>query len=176
MKDYSDFNKYDKLTVDISNAVAEDILPCYKSLGWELSSRIYKKNKSSYCFYRKHSIANKDRLQLLQVYMENTVNQLSAYAKREHIKSITLFASATFLSFLIIVAGILLATQKNLVAYGIVIGVLGLIIHCLLALLAKKLYLKEEKKFAKIKEHAIFEINKVNGEALALIGGEDEQV
>lgn len=176
--DYSDYNKYDKLSVVINSSVAEDILPCYKALGWKLASRRQDKlyhNTEHFDFYRPHKIESKDRLQLLQVYMEETVNYLAQKAKIMHLKSVLTCVGLVFVTIALIVGGaILLTSVKNLVILGIVLCVFGLINAVTLAFLTRKLYLNEEVSFAKIKKYAVGELNKIYNFAAAITGEGNE--
>ena len=177
---FSDYHKYDKLSVIIYNDVAEDILPCYKALGWKLYARkwgkLYRKTKL-YEFYREHKIKNKDKLQLLQVYMEDTVNILAHKAKKEHTKSVTLSVVSSLLSLGLIGGGIAVALAiPKLVILGIVMGVLGVSAFVGSAFLVKSIYKKEELKFAKIKKESVGALNKIYNLATALTEVEDGQI
>lgn len=71
------FFKDDKLSVAIKADVAEEIKGAYCALGWELKEEYDDKRYGDLVhmdFTRPHLIAEKDRLQLLQVRLEVAVN------------------------------------------------------------------------------------------------------
>lgn len=90
-----DFKNYDYLTISVKTAQLDRILECYLSLGWR---EVKREDDREYCdmkyiaLRRPHKVPDKDRLQLLQVRMENNVNAVSAINARKHAKSGAFFA------------------------------------------------------------------------------------
>lgn len=85
-----DYKNYDYLSVSVRNDQFERILSCYNTLGWRVvkheGDRQYY-NMKFVVFRRPHKIENKDRLQYLQVRMENTINSISVIAFKRHRRS-----------------------------------------------------------------------------------------
>ena len=85
-----DYNNYDHLAVSVKSDQLNRILQCYRALGWTevetADDRDYY-NMKYVRLVRPHKIANKDRLQYLQVRMETAINSLVEINNRAHIKS-----------------------------------------------------------------------------------------
>lgn len=85
-----DYNNYDYLAVSVKSDQLNRILHCYRSLGWTevktVDDREYY-NMKYVRLRRPHKIANKDRLQYLQVRMEGAINSLVEIVNRAHLKS-----------------------------------------------------------------------------------------
>lgn len=85
-----DYKNYDYLSVSVRNDQFERILSCYNALGWRVvrheGDRQYY-NMKFVVFRRPHKIENKDRLQYLQVRMENAINSISVVAFKRHRRS-----------------------------------------------------------------------------------------
>ncbi len=85
-----DYNNYDYLAVSVKSDQLNRILHCYRALGWTevktVDDREYY-NMKYVRLRRPHKIANKDRLQYLQVRMEGAINSLVEIVNRAHLKS-----------------------------------------------------------------------------------------
>ena len=85
-----DYNNYDYLAVSVKSDQLNRILHCYRALGWTevktVDDREYY-NMKYVRLRRPHKIANKDRLQYLQVRMEGAINSLVEMVNRAHLKS-----------------------------------------------------------------------------------------
>lgn len=85
-----DYNNYDYLAVLVKSDQLNRILHCYRALGWTevktVDDREYY-NMKYVRLRRPHKIANKDRLQYLQVRMEGAINSLVEIVNRAHLKS-----------------------------------------------------------------------------------------
>ena len=85
-----DYNIYDFLAVSVKSDQLNRILHCYRALGWTevktVDDREYY-NMKYVRLRRPHKIANKDRLQYLQVRMEGAINSLVEIVNRAHLKS-----------------------------------------------------------------------------------------
>ncbi len=90
-----DYNNYDYLSVSVKSDQLGRILQGYRALGWT-----EEKTEDDRQYYdmkyvrlrRPHKIANKDRLQYLQVRMERSINSLVEITKRAHLRSTSLGA------------------------------------------------------------------------------------
>lgn len=104
-----DHTNYDYLSVSVKNDQLERILSCYAALGWRVVKREGDRqyyNMKFVVFRRPHKIENKDRLQYLQVRMENALNNMSAIVFKRHRKSAALFAVLMLLSLGLIALGL----------------------------------------------------------------------
>lgn len=104
-----DHNNYDYLAVSVKSDQLSRILHCYRALGWteiktEEDRQYYDMNYVR--LRRPHRIANKDRLQYLQVRMENSINSLVAITNRAHIKSNGIAAAGTLATLAIAALGL----------------------------------------------------------------------
>ncbi len=107
-----DYNNYDYLAVSVSSDQLSRILHCYRSLGWteiktEDDRRYY--NMKYVRLRRPHKIENKDRLQYLQVRMEEAINSLVRISKRVHAKSNFLIAFFSLCAAALLIVGLWLA-------------------------------------------------------------------
>lgn len=85
-----DYTNYDYLSVSVNTAHLERVLSCYKLLGWKEMRREDDRQYADMKYlalYRRHKIANKDRLQYLQVRMETVINRFSYLQRSSHVKS-----------------------------------------------------------------------------------------
>lgn len=85
-----DYTNYDYLSVSVNTVHLERVLSCYKLLGWKEMRREDDRQYADMKYlalYRRHKIANKDRLQYLQVRMETVINRFSYLQRRSHAKS-----------------------------------------------------------------------------------------
>lgn len=97
-----DYNKYDYLAVSVKSDQLDRILQCYHALGWteiktEDDREFY--NMKYVRLRRPHKIANKDRLQYLQVRMEMAINSLVSIVNRAHLKSNAVFSLCACIAF-----------------------------------------------------------------------------
>lgn len=88
-----DYENYDYFSVSVKSAHADEIRECYRALGWsEVKSeddRDFADMK--YILYsRPHDVENRDRLQYLQVRMENALNSISESWVKRYSKSTAL--------------------------------------------------------------------------------------
>lgn len=110
-----DHNNYDYLAVSVKSDQLSRILHCYRALGWteiqtEEDRQYYDMNYVR--LRRPHRIANKDRLQYLQVRMENSINSLVAITNRAHIKSNGIAAAGTLATLAIAALGLWLVIAR----------------------------------------------------------------
>ena len=86
----NNYKDYDTLKLFIKKDKAEDIVQKYQALQWEVVSQ---KENNKYEdivdleFVRPHKIANKDELQLLQVYMEEELNAIGKLDRYKNAKT-----------------------------------------------------------------------------------------
>lgn len=88
-----DYNNFDYLSVSVKSAELDKVLNCYRTLGWNEIARGEddKYEDMKYIsFSRPHKIANKDRLQYLQVRMESAINGIASSFFHRHKRSIAL--------------------------------------------------------------------------------------
>lgn len=124
-----DIYKYDYVALTFNKAVETEILESYGCFKWEVQERAERKENVDLVLRRPHDIANKDRLQLLQVNMEKATENLIKY--RQYKFSVVKVAAFYFaiLGVAAILAGLsLAATGGNapLIALGTVIAMAGL--------------------------------------------------
>lgn len=97
---------YDSLYVTLRQDKAEDCLRYYRTLGWEVVSRedhrVYY-NLINISLRRPHKIENKDELQLLQVYLDTSLNTIGRLERRPIPLTLTVLTI-----FFIIIAGLVM--------------------------------------------------------------------
>lgn len=147
-----DHNNYDYLAVSVKSDQLSRILHCYRALGWteiktEEDRQYYDMNYVR--LRRPHRIANKDRLQYLQVRMENSINSLVAITNRAHIKSNGIAAAGTLATLAIAALGLwlVIARAGALRIFGLVCVGLSLAV-AIAATVAVYVMRRREKKAA----------------------------
>ncbi|MBE7088958.1 MAG: hypothetical protein E7370_05550 [Clostridiales bacterium] len=176
MKDFTNYNEYDRIFVAINSAVAEETLNGYKALGWQLIRRFPDKiysNIEHFDFYRSHKIENKDRLQLLQVYMESEINNLSYRRHNRHSASITVGILVYLFCLMLIVGGTLMACIGNNLftnAGGYIILALGVLGSISFVFYLKYLSQKETERYNRQIEFSVNRIRRIYEEASNLTG------
>lgn len=150
------FNEaYDELSVTVKSDRAEEITVYYSSLGWqkaeEEGSRRYF-NEINLSFRRPHYVENKDDLQLLQVYLDNSLNGLSKLTVSPCPLTISLGITFGLIFSALVALGVCLAVLVGGVWFwgGIAVACIGGLSLIAYAVLIFRLYLKESKR-SKIK-------------------------
>jgi len=125
-----DYNNYDYITVSVKEEKYDPIISCYEKLGWErVKSRedaVYY-NLMTVVFRRPHKIMKKDRLQLLQVWMETQINEISSASEGKHAGS-TLMGFFLYLLYacMVISGALMLAMTVNPILFWVGIALIAL--------------------------------------------------
>lgn len=148
-----DYQNYDYLDIIVKTENEQEVVNAYSTFLWE---KIQKKEDKQYndvvhfSFRRPHKLPNKDRLQLLQVYYEFALNNLSDIKIKKHSKSKVRICNLSFFSVaLLFGAGVFIYFLKSTLALilgGVfALGVIGAVIPLSFAI--KKLYIKENNVY-----------------------------
>ncbi|MEG1527542.1 MAG: hypothetical protein RR248_02350 [Clostridia bacterium] len=176
LKPNRDYSRYDYLTIAIKTDKPNEILSCYKDFCWEVIESADDDQFDDIIhvsFRRKHKIANKDRLQLLQVNMETALNKLGKICKNKHSKSAWLGIPLGICDCGLAIGGILLVQYaKSLLGLlGGIFAVLGSIVFlAILGIQIKKLFKTEIKNYIKFSDDIDREIAIICQEARQLVG------
>jgi hypothetical protein len=153
-----DYNEYDSLSILIKKKESSAILSYYKSFGWEEYERRDDKRYFDILHIklkRRHKIPNKDRLQFLQVEMENVLNTFSVFRKKRHLRS---FISSLFFAFFaisLVSLGVFLIFLKLAVAFAVSLVAFGIVSAIFAFPIVKKISVSENKRYIlKFKETA----------------------
>ncbi len=109
-----DYHNNDSLKLFVKKEKAQDIIDKYQLLKWQL---VTQKENNRYEdivdleFTRPHKVANKDKLQLLQVYMEEELNSFAKLESKKHSKS-------TIAGLIVGLFGLALMTLGVLINFG----------------------------------------------------------
>jgi hypothetical protein len=106
-----DYNNFDYLSVSVKSEELDKILYCYKILGWKEMRREDDRDDADMKYltlYRAHLIANKDRLQYLQVRMESLLNSFAAIRTKCHEKSAVGAIITGLFAYLLLAGGLCL--------------------------------------------------------------------
>lgn len=133
MLENKDYQNYDYIEIIAKTDSADEIVNSYSILGW---TENYRKEDRKYndvihiSFSRPHKIENKDRLQLLQVYYENVLNDKAYLEEKKHFKS-RIFISLVIAMAMALLCGIgtlvfLLSPILSYIISGLVILALAL--------------------------------------------------
>lgn len=124
---------YDYLTVEVKEKTKQLVIDAYENLGWEEVSR-------GFCtinFRRNHCVNNKSELKKLQFEVEKVVNKIEKLEENKNSKGIVVSLSIGIIGALIMGTGMALVMEFNQMMFGILLGILGIII-CLPAYPAYK--------------------------------------
>ncbi len=171
-----DYKNFDYFSVSLKRDKERQMVRSYLAFGWEVVERGEDKRFSDYITYtfrRPHKIANKDRLQYLQVKMEKSINLLAKLKRRRHsvsaISGITLLVVAA----LLIAGGItLLCVTKTakLTGLGIVLIAAGVAVVPLAVFWIVKRAKKENERYLKTMQTSEIEVESAVVEAATLNG------
>ena len=120
-----DYNNYDYIEIIVKMDSAEEVINAYSGFLWQEIERRQDRRYSDLIhvvFCREHKIANKDRLQLLQVYYENALNDKAQAFKSKHNKTTILLSNVlTLLLVLLALVGLFIFYINNV--WSIILGV-----------------------------------------------------
>ena len=177
MQTQFDYNEYDSLSLALKENEAERLLGYYKAFGWEE----YEKREDKRYFdiihiklKRKHKIPNKDRLQLLQVKMEATVNRFAFVRKNKHSRSVIMGLTLGTLSLGIMALGIWLLFTAVIIPLAIALIFLSAVSPVVIIPLIRKAVIDENEQFAAKFKEMTSEISRILLSAKRLYGGEND--
>ncbi len=170
----TDYRNYDRLFVTVKLNKLDELEECYRALGWEcVDSRddsVYR-GRVHLVYRRPHRIENKDKLQLLQVYLESALNDEGRLESRAMPLTAATGIITGFVTLALVALGLcLMYLLDNPVIY--IAGIIFLTCSAAMLLLAVTVTLKVffgENKRRKTKLlHARAEIEAVLKEAAAI--------
>lgn len=173
-----DYHNFDKLEVTAKTVKEREIISHYALFGWQEVKRVEDKkffDISHITFIRPHKIANKDKLQLLQIYYENYMNELYACEKSRHTVSVAYVICS-------ILSGLILSTISVITFFAkpFLLKVLAVLIMTVGAFLTSCSFIKhrnirkcERENFQKRYADLKFKIDCVLNDATILAGGEN---
>lgn len=178
-----DYHKLDRLSVSLNSVITEEILVCYRALGWRQAERkedVQFGNVEHFEFFRPHDIRGKDRLQLLQVTMETEVNNLAHVTVNKHVFSFIAGIVMGLFGLALTVWGILLAALfyrsagVPALVWGIVLGVLGVAVLVFCGVFVFKIVKWENERYEKSVRKGLDIIDEVYREACEITGADNE--
>ena len=178
MQETYNYHDYDKMEIAVKTAKEKRLIEDYALFGFKLIDRYADKVYSDVAhltFIRPHKIPNKDKLQLLQIYYENYINDESELEKNKRTKSGTFAASALLSGLILLCLGVIFifATPIVINVIGYILSALSVTVVVLMLVKIKKIIKLENEDF-KFKTDAIKRnINSVLKTARALTEGED---
>jgi hypothetical protein len=178
-KDF-DYHNFDRLAVTIKLDVEKEIVKRYSSFGWQEIERVEGRffDVIHVLFIRPHKIANKDKLQLLQVNMELAVNRAARLEMNKNAKTAALSALVGLLGCGMIAGGVCLAVLLKGVlpiVFGSLLCTLGALEVVAFIPLLRKISKRERAEFQKNYSSAIDQIKVACASAAALSGGKNEK-
>ncbi len=117
-----DFKNYDYLTVTLKNRGASELIRYYKMLGWQVINQLPDGTYEdiTHCIMRRpHKIANKDKLQFLQVRVETEVNKMAQFAYDRRKLSRAFSIVSAILALLSVAMGVAFIIIFNGIAWGL---------------------------------------------------------
>ena len=168
-----DYNEYDSISLALKNEESARMLSYYSAFGWEEYER-----RDDFRYFdivhvklkRHHKIPNKDRLQLLQVKMEASVNNFADIRKNKHASSIFLAVLLVVFSLAFIALGFFLAMRKIFISMAVSFLALGVLMPFALIPIIKKISLSECRRYAEKFKEMTAVISRIVAEARNLYG------
>ena len=152
-----DHENYDYIEIIVKKENVDEVVASYGKFLWKELSRKEDRRYNDVIhlsFYREHNIPSKDRLQLLQVYYEFTLNERSEAFDKKHHKSNAGICNLVFFTTLILVGlwWFIFYMQTILAFIGAMVFTLS--ISLIAVFFGKKLnnLRKKESKSFKVKE------------------------
>lgn len=176
-----DYKTYDYINVSVKEKRAEELEKMYSAFLWEQTaceehSRYY--DIYNYTFRRPRKIKNKDDLQYLQVGAEKIFNKMDKLSREKHALS-TIFGLTMGLSGLAAIAGgiTLLCLFSGLlyIISAVLFIVAGVAVCVFGALIARKLYIKENERFDMVYAADERRIIEICTQAMALTESDDAE-
>lgn len=171
------YDEYDYMRILINKDVFDEIMLSYSCFGWEVNEK-----RSSSVFSdtievtlrRSRWIKQKDKLQLMQVYMESGYADIGKLRKNKYRRSTILGLSVGLLATLMLCLFINFTVKSSHVATlvcGIIVCVLifAVLVRLIFALFSIKK--TEDKQYIQRKNEIVFEIEKICKDAAATING-----
>lgn len=178
MREELNFMDYDSISLALKEKEFERMLSYYASFGWVEYERSEDKRYFDIVhtkLKRQHKIANKDRLQLLQVKMEAEVNRFALVRKNKHSRSIITALSLGIFALALVSLGIWLLISRTLAPLAIALCALGVISPIVTVPFVKRTVAKENARFAKKFKEMTSRISRILSEAKRLSGVENEK-
>lgn len=179
---YDDFKEYDYITLYVRAEKVEIVERCYEKFLWKV---VKKENNNKFndivdiTFKRKHKIENKERLQLLQIYMEDNLNRTDKYEQNKFAKSTILGLTMGLLFLLFIGLGIWLIhgfPSLFTTILGIASIVFSIVIQVFIIILLPHFINLEREKFLNNINSLKKELENYLLEASTLSGEQNEKV
>ena len=175
-----DYHNFDKLEITAKTIKEKEVIRDYALFGWEEIERKYDKrilDLTHVTFIRPHKIANKDKLQLLQIYYENYMNEIYVCEKNKSKTSFAYIVSNLFLGAILLAIGVFVLLETTF--FMRVLGALFLSVSFVLLVCAllriKKLKDMEKEKFKQKYSYLKDKMESVLNDAVYFSGWEDEK-
>ncbi|MBQ7880974.1 MAG: hypothetical protein IJ358_03950 [Clostridia bacterium] len=178
MMKINNYKDYDTLTLYVKKNKLKEIIENYQIFGWEL---VKEQENDRYedivdlTFTRPHKIANKDELQLQQVYMEEKLNELGKLERHKHSKTTSIGLCFGTLALAFIIIGVLVALKTNSVTGlvgGIVVAIVGVLLIVVECIILFKLYKNETTIYEQRHNDLESELFMITKTVTELTGGE----
>lgn len=170
----TDYRNYDRLFVTVKLNKLDELEECYRALGWEcVDSRddsVYR-GRVHLVYRRPHRIENKDKLQLLQVYLESALNDEGRLESRAMPLTAATGIITGFVTLALVALGLcLMYLLDNPVIYiaGIIFLTCSAAMFLLAVTVTLKVFFSENKRRKTKLLHARAEIEAVLKEAAAI--------
>lgn len=124
------YDEFDYIRIQVKDEFFDRVISSYSCFGWE----VFEINENETFFetkdvtlYRKHSVQDKDKLQLYQVYMENAYSNLNKIQKNRYTTSIVVGLTVGLIALAIVCLAIFFAANTTIMA----LRVITIIVACL---------------------------------------------
>ncbi len=174
-----DYKNYDYLNVAVKEKKERQLIGYYADFKWEQIAR--EEDRRFYDivrlkFRRGHKTEGKDELQLLQVIMENSINELGRLEKGRYARSLAFALTLLVLGLGALVGGIMMIVMHTLLRTliaGITLTVVGTGFITIMSLGLKKVRLKERLRFETRSLKLNNEIERICAVARSIGGGDE---
>lgn len=178
---YLDYHNYDQINLTVKKQNADEVILSYGNFLWDLTSK--KEDKLYHdilhlSFSRLHKIPNKDRLQLLQIKYEQSINDRVVMERSAHDKSRATFSIVIALCMCALFGILLLAFDIRGSLYvigGIFTVIVILAFAVFLFIKARKISVKESENLKLKNQNIEVDIQNILSEAKLIAGVKNER-
>lgn len=177
MSDSYDYRIHDRIEIAVKRGELQRLLGYYELFGWRELERRDGAHLGSVVhveLLRPHKIPNKDKLQLLQVKMEATVNSMAIAKRNKHLSSLFAGLGLSLCAIALIALGLPLAFAGR-PALGIPLFSLGAALSFAAPLVVRRLLLREERRYSARYKAGVSEILRTLNAAVKLRGQDSDE-
>ncbi len=173
------YDEYDYMRILVNKDLFDGIMVSYSCFGWEIFEKVPSSvfsDTMEVTLMRSRWIEKKDKLQLLQVYMESGYSDIGKLRKSKYKRSTILGLSVGLLATLLLCVFIHLAIKASFIATFVcfvIVCVLIVAVLIWLLIALSKLKKVEDRQYEHRRNEMVLEIEKICKEASSIVYGKN---